>query len=102
MEYVFPLSEDPVALCLLQRPYGTVITVSVDDFSPMEYPSGRVRSHHIELEGGHATGDTNYRSHFFHVSDTVDHSEDWLVQFALEFAEHQFNKLHPKRQLEIF
>lgn len=101
MSYVFPLSAEPVQLCLLARPYGTVITISVDEFSAWRWEHTLLRSHHLELEGGDASSETGYRSHFFH-DPRLDLTEDQLVDFALAFAEERFQELHPKRQLEFF
>lgn len=99
--FVFEPSEEPVSFCLLERPYGTVVTVHVDEFPPTEWKGEIVRSHHIELDGGAATGDTNYYSHFSNALSRW-RTEDELVLFSLELAKSQLLKRHPKGQFNLF
>lgn len=101
MEHVFPPSDTPVGFCLLERPYGTVVTVTVDDFGACRLDGRTYRSHHLCLDGGQASSETGYRSHYFHDPNPAI-NEGELVRFALLYAEERFNELHPRRQLDLF
>lgn len=99
--YVFEPSDDEVAFCVLQRPHGTVLLITVDSFPNTQWQTMRFRSHHVELNGGLCTGDTDYHSHFSMKLNQLDR-EDQLVDFALQLAEQHFADLHPKGQLDLF
>jgi hypothetical protein len=73
----------------------------VDFFPDVEVQGQRFRSHHIELEGGLCTTETDYHSHFSMALSRLE-TEDELVEFALQLADHHFTKLHPKGQYDLF
>jgi len=99
--YVFQPSEEPVQFCVLHRPHGTVLLVTMDWMPPTYWKGHHVRRHHMELHGGHCTGDTGYLSHFSYQLQYVD-KEPELVTYAVRLAEMQFNELHPKGQFDLF
>ena len=101
---MFEPSEEPVQFCVLHRPHGTIIEVTVDDFGPSVHRGKNYRSHHMELNGGLCTGDTDYYSHFSAALERLT-TEDEFVQHGLELAEKHFVQLHPKvqfAQIDLF
>jgi hypothetical protein len=99
--YRFEPTEEEVVFCVLERPHGTVLELTVDFFSEMVIQGEHYRSHHLELHGGLCTTETNYHSHFSMALSRLT-TEDELVDFAIRFANDQFNKLHPRGQFELF
>lgn len=99
--YRFQPSDEEVAFCVLQRPHGTLLLVTVDFFPNTQWEGQRFRSHHIELEGGLCTTDTGYHSHFSMALNQLE-TEDALVDFAMQLAENHFKELHPKGQFDLF
>lgn len=99
--YRFQPSEKPVQYCVLHRPHGTVITVTMDWSEPCYWKGHHVRRHHVELRGGMCTGDTGYHSYFSYALQQLELEPD-LEKHMLQFANEQFQKLHPKGQFDLF
>jgi|GEM_PF-5325630 hypothetical protein len=89
--YLFPKS-DEVSLCLLDRPYGTVVEVRVN-WLGLEHD--RIRTIHLSLCGGRASSETGYRSVFRHQSMLNLLSEAEVVELAKAECEYRFKELNP-------
>lgn len=99
--YRFDSEQEELQFCVLERPHGTVLLVTVDFFPRTTFQGSHFRSHHIELEGGLCTSDTGYHSHFSMALNRCE-TEQELVEFALRLAEDHFKELHPKGQFDLF